>query len=199
MPALKSLIDDFLTQKYAWPDAPGQLLTAVEQHHRYLSSLRGKTDYICGQINGEAASAVSGYMFDGHQWHLRFPSRRHVVDDMLGRLADIDNERFDDFDQLYRYVYDRRVQHFGDTCVYDFALRYGWNMTRPLIPQQYVYLHSQPLRAATHLCLCGLMPRVSARLSTAECGPLTLYGLDAMEAEHFLCVCHDEIMKFRKQ
>ncbi|MDE5750782.1 MAG: hypothetical protein K2H87_08465 [Duncaniella sp.] len=149
-------------------------------------------DYICGQPNGEKEP----YVFDIHQWNLRFPSRHHIVADMKAKLQCIDREDFNDFEQLIDYVAERRQPHFGDTAIYDFALRYGWNRDPRRVPERFVYVHSKPLRAALRLKELGYLNEVARKL------PLTSYaealpGLAAMDVEHFLCLFHDEIMKLK--
>lgn len=161
-------------------------------HERYLSSLKGMVDYICGQPN----EGKKPYVFDDHQWNLRFPSRHCIVDAMVTGLKYIDKENFEDFDQLIDYVAERRIEHFGDTAIYDFALRYGWNRHPRIIPKQFVYIHSKPLRAANRLKELGYLKGVARKLPLSSYSE-ALPGLEAIDVEHFLCLFHDEIMHLK--
>lgn len=181
--SLQALVDDYIANH------------TQQTHEAYLSKLKNITDYICGVPNDREAPGGAPYKFDTHQWHLRFPSRSIVVDNMAVKLKDIDNEDFADFEALYDYVDRRKEKYFSDTCVYDFALRYGWNRTSRISPKDFVYIHSKPLESAKKLKDLGYIPEVGHFLPLSNYSALLGPGMNAMDVEHFLCIYHDQIDK----
>ena len=183
-PSLEGLIKDYLNQYR-------------QSHGDYLSSLRTTTDYICGEVNPVEAPSGSPYILNGHQWHLRFPSRRPTVDTVAALWEGRDKKTFTDFEELYAAVEKIKQPYFGDTCIYDFALRYGWNQDPRVVPERYVYIHSKPLESARRLFELGYIPKIARRLPLSDCAALLLPGMTAMDIEHFLCVYHRQIMKLK--
>lgn len=91
---------------------------------------------------------------------------------------------------------------FGFNCIYDFCLRSAFvhakgEVSHPLLPSEYVYVHSKPKKSADILLYLGLIP-----------GPIETFrfkyepvkeifeNLNAMEIEHFLCVMHGALVNF---
>lgn len=165
-------------------------------HENYLSSLRNLTEYVCGTHNEVEAPDGPPYrfVFDSHQWFLRFPSRQPVVNDFIKSWATCDKESFTDFEDLYETVKKHKVKYFGETCIYDFALRYGWNQNPRIVPKDFVYIHSKPLEAAKHLHQLGLIPELAIRTPLSNYDIFMRAGLDARDVEHLLCCYHDDIM-----
>ncbi len=198
--SLEDLVKHYLNHKSTdWAGFEGIPLTAKEAHESYLSALDDITDFICGQKNETKVPDGPPYVLDEHQWNLRFPRRLLIVNDMARRLKDIDHESFNDFEELIAYVEKRRVPHFGDTAVYDFALRYGWKQTPRLNPEKFVYIHSKPRRSAVRLYQLGYLEEIGRCLPLEKYNILLLPGMTAADVEHFLCVYHDEIMKLKKK
>ncbi|MDE6339575.1 MAG: hypothetical protein K2K97_07290 [Muribaculaceae bacterium] len=118
---------------------------------------------------------------------------------MAARLRNIDHEDFADFEALYDYVDLKKMEYFGNTCVYDFALRYGWNRTHRVVPRDFVYIHSKPFRSAKRLFELGYIPELGRRLPLSTYTTLLGPGMNAMDVEHFLCLYHEEIMNLPKR
>ncbi len=174
--------------------------TPQEWHDDYLTSLEDITDYICGEKNTEKAPDGSNYIFNSHQWNFKFPSRQPIVNSMATKLKDIYDVKFNDFEELIDYVESKKESHFGETAIYDFSLRYGWNQNPPIKPQAYVYVHSKPREAAKYLVDHGFLKRISnleRRMKLESYEELLLPGMTASDVEHFLCCYHDEILKLK--
>lgn len=164
-----------------------------QQLETELSDLKNITDYICGVHNELEAPAGPPYKFHPHQWHLGFPSHIGVVNVMADQLKDIDKEAFADFEALYQYVDQRKVKFFSATCVYDFALRYGWNHKPRIVPKDFVYIHSKPLNSARRLYNLGYISELDHCLPIGNYSTLLGAGMDAMDIENFLCIYNKEI------
>ena len=201
MPLLESLVSDYLNRKFEWPKYPDKgAATAQEWHDIYLSSLVDMTDFICGERNSTKVFGGKPYVFNIHQWNLRLPSRQNVVDLMAKKLVNIDDNDFGDFEELIDYVEDRKVSYFGETAVYDFALRYGWNHSPAIKPSKYVYIHSKPRKAAQHLADHGYLKNITKlerKMELEKYQELLLPGMEASDVEHFLCCYHDEILRLK--
>lgn len=198
-PSLEYLVKDYLTRKHSNPAFPykGEA-TGKEWHDICLSSLEGMTDFICGKKNEIKAPDGPPYVFDDHQWYLRFPSRQPIVNTMAKKLEKIEEEVFADFEQLIDYVEARKVPYFGDTSVYDFSLRYGWNHSPQLRPKEYVYVHSKPRKAAKHLLERGYLKEIKKlhrKMKLEKYKELLLPGMTAHDVENFLCLYHEQIMQ----
>ncbi len=193
---MQSLAHEYLTRKRKDnPGFVGRELTMKEAHELYLQSLKDITDYLCGAPNPTKAPGGEPYILSSHQWMFKFPSRSGVIDEMAERLKDIDSVQFADFEELIKYVEARKVKYFGDTCVYDFCLRYGWNHTPRLTPEKYVYIHSRPYQAAKHLHQLGYIKKLERCLPIENYSALLAPGMNAADVEHLLCVGHDQILK----
>lgn len=171
---------------------------AKEDHENYLSTLKTITDFICGLPNKIEAPDGPTYQIHNHQWPIRCKSRQHKVNIMAENLKDIDKEIFKDFEDLRTYVEKRRISYFGDTCIYDFSLRYGWNHTPRIEPKDYVYIHAKPRKSAEHLYNLGYIPKIDTKLPLSNYNALLRPGMTAADVEHFLCCKHKEIMNLKK-
>ena len=198
---LEDLVRDYLTRKDEnkdYPDIPAS--TAQEWHDIYLLSLEDITDFICGAKNTTKAPNGPKYVFDIHQWNLRFTRRQPIVNSMARKLKNIEDVYFRSFEDLIDYVEERKEPHFGETAVYDFALRYGWNHNPQIKPTEFVYIHSKPRRAAQHLVDHGYLKEIEKlerKMKLEKYKGLLLPGMTAHDIEHFLCCYHDEIFKLK--
>ncbi len=196
---LEDLVKDYLTKKYEDPKYPDKdVSTTQEWHDIYLSSLEDMTDFICGTHNEIKAPDGPPYKFDNHQWPLRCKSRQHLVNDIAESLKNIDDLKFDDFEDLMNEVEKHKVSYFGDTAKYDFALRYGWK--KGIRPERYVYVHSKPRLSAQHLVDHGYLKEIKQlerKMKLEKYKELLLPGMTAHDIEHFLCCYHDEIFTLK--
>lgn len=148
---LKELVKDYLTAIHE--DHKGRKGTYKELHELYLSDLKGIYDFICG---AEGNDGNEPYKLDSHQWHFKLLRYRKVVKAMEGALKGIENKEFDSFKKLIAYIDEVKENTsdtfgFGHTCVYDFALRWGWNNHPRYVPEDEVWLHTKPLESARKL------------------------------------------------
>ncbi|MDE6479156.1 MAG: hypothetical protein K2L45_02715 [Muribaculaceae bacterium] len=197
---LEELVKDYLTEKYEDPKYPDKdVSTTQEWHDIYLSSLVNIIDFICGEINDTKVPRPP-YIFNIHQWNFRFPSRQPIVEKMAKKLENIDSIDFENFEDLIDYVEEQKEPHFGETAIYDFALRYGWNRNPQIKPKEYVYIHSKPRRAAQHLVDHGYLKEIEKlerKMKLEKYKELLLPGMTAHDIEHFLCCYHDEIFTLK--
>lgn len=199
---LEQLVKGYLMKKCR-PGASDSEISEQELHREYLDSLMDMVDYICGQPNFKNGIPEPDYTFDSHQWHLKFPTRIHVVKDMMENLNNIDKIKFQDFEQLRDYVYKNRVTWFGNTCVYDFSLRYGHKQNPKIEPKTFVYVHTHPLISARYLSELGYISskveNSTYRIPLEDFSSEILQpGMTAADIEHFLCIYKDEILRISK-
>lgn len=194
--SLQDLIDHYLNEKIGCKYS-GKKETTQECHVRYLDHLEDITDFICGEHNEIKIPDGPTYKVNNHQRSLRFTSRQPVINDMAEKLKDIQNETFNSFEELYDYINQRRLPWFGDTCVYDFALRYGWHLNPRVEPEKYVYLHSKPKAAAEILKGKGYFQHDLSKPILFESlrKEFKTPGMKAIDVEHFLCCYKKQIEK----
>lgn len=200
--ALQNLVKDYLTRKQKWDKFPDMdEATSQEWHHIYLSSLEDMTDFICGEKNTTKVPDGPEYILNSHQWYLNFPRCKDAVNEMAKSLENIDEQNFENFEQLIDYVEERKVKFFGDTSIYDIALRYGWNQNPPIRPKEFVYIHSKPEEAAEHLVKNGYLKQIKElerKMELEKYQELLLPGMTASDVENFLCVYIDDILKLEQ-
>ncbi|MDE5868937.1 MAG: hypothetical protein K2H18_01790 [Muribaculaceae bacterium] len=202
--ALQDLVKDYLTRKHEWDKFPDMdEATSQEWHDIYLSSLEDMTDFICGEKNTTKVPDGPEYILNSHQWYLGYPRYKHVVNEMAENLKDIGAQNFENFEQLIDYVKEKKVKFFGDTSVYDIALRYGWNQNPPIKPEKFVYIHSKPWKAAKHLVEHGYLKKIKKlenlerKMELEKYQELLLPGMTASDVENFLCCYHKDIIKLK--
>lgn len=191
---LKDLVKDYLNTVNS--DSKGRLGTSKELHELYLTDLSGVYDFICGE---EGNNGSQPYILNNHQWHFKLRHYRKAVKAMAEALKGIENIEFDSFENLVKYIDDKKDNTpdsfgFGHTCIYDFALRWGWNHKPRIAPSQNVWLHTKPLESARKLRKMGYLKKCG------RCIPIEYFskdirqpGMDSMDIEHFLCVYFDAI------
>lgn len=158
----------------------------ADSFHR-LEKLENVTDYVCGCHN---ELPVTKYCRNSHTYCI--PTR--VMAEMIRRLSDIDRQEFKDFEELCQYVDSKRIPGYGNLCIYDFSLAYGYNHN--LKPEKRVYLHAGALVGGKQLRLLGYIDRDVAQPSMPiEAFDPLLRGLGSMHLENFMCVAHKQLKK----
>ena len=181
----------------------------IEAHDLYLSKLRGITDFICGEVNDRTLPDYREFKVDReHQRYLDTELRRPYVRKFINfhkNIRPIKDLEFNNFEELFEYTAKNRQPYIGPTCVYDFALRFGWNRNKyagkdVILPEKYVYFHTGPLRSAILLSeLLSNFPlfepniipasyRIPIKELYSVIPAFKKYNLRAKDIEHFLCL-----------
>lgn len=190
---LNDLVESYLHEKKM---IRGKSITYSEFLVHELDRYEDLTAYICGENNPEQkVPNGTNYKLNSHQ---RQPlnCRWEEINKFGETFADIHERKFRDFEEMMDYVDDpiRDVKQFGDTCKYDFALRHGWHRNPRIEPEEYVYLHAKPLKAAKALFAKGYLDKVVRRMrfdSFPE--ELRQEGMTAKDVENFLCIFKEKI------
>lgn len=201
---LQDLVKDYLTTIHE--DHKGRKGTYKELHELYLSDLKGIYDFICG---AEGNDGNEPYKLDSHQWHFKLNRFKGAVGAMADALSNIDNEKrqFDSFRDIIMFVDKKKSEKkknevfgFGNTCVYDFALRWGWNNQPRYLPEDEVWLHTKPLESARKLKKMGFLKKCGRRVPMEYFSEeIRQPGMDSMDIEHFLCIYGDSLKDLYKQ
>lgn len=201
---LQKLVDDYLYTKRYFKYAP-EKCTFKEDHERYLESLNGHADFICGEPGNTLG--VLPYTVNTHQRYFRFPSRQLLIEPNAEKLMALDGRAFESFEELYAEVLSiqssKKLPGFGRTTIYDYALRWGWHASPRVQPRDFVYVHATPGKAAMALWERGYLPMVKdiEKAVKAEFRiPLEYFpeeirnsAMSAADVEHFLC-CYDALI-----
>lgn len=184
--SLQDLVNDYLNQGGYF----GSKKTIKEQHEDYLNSLTDMTDWICGKPNEKKIPAKPPYQVDVHQRYLRVEQNQPLIIIAGQKLEGIENKKFKNFEELYKFIRDCKVKGFGPTTWYDFSLRFGWHQTPRIQPKEFVYIHSKPGLAATTLKDKGYITvPISNPLKRSDFpDEIKNSKMDAADIEHFLCV-----------
>lgn len=173
-------------------------LTDKEAHEEYLSSLQTLTDFICGEVNVDRVPKGNKYILNGHQ---RRPlnGKWDLINKMGQNLKDLDNESFDDFEQLFEYIKSKKVDWFGPTSFYDIALRHGWHRKPRVEPVKYVYAHAKLLNVAKKLEELGYLKKAGPRMPIEDFSKeIRQPGMTASDIEHFICMKYTDILNLER-
>lgn len=201
---LEDLVIDYITTI----SAPGIL--------RSISMLKSITDFVCGAVNDPKVPGYRKFNVDMH--HQRFYNANKAkpfIEDFIYDLEEDNPIReidFNNFEELFCEVAIRakKVKYVGPLGVYDFSVRFGWNRAsfagKPqIVPQEYVYIHSNPLLSSILLAeLDPTFPKFirnenlngSFRLPYADMHEVfKRNSMDAFMTEDFLCHKFDDILE----
>ena len=183
---LDDLVKDYLEEVgYLGSDK-----TLHEQHEDYLDSLKDMTDWICGAVNETKIPYGPPYIVDVHQRYLRVKGHQPLINKIPGKLNDLEDQEFKNFEEIYEFVKKSNVKGFGPTAYYDFSLRYGWHLTPRIQPEEKIYVHSKPGLAAQALKEKGYINVEITNPMKREDFPAEIRNsrMDAADIEHFLCI-----------
>lgn len=201
---LEDLVIDYITTI----SAPGIL--------RSISMLKSITDFVCGAVNDPKVPGYRKFNVDiRHQRFYNYKKAKPFIEDFIYDL-DVENPireiDFNNFEELFGEVAIRakKVKYVGAVGVYDFSVRFGWNRDvfagKPKIfPQEYVYIHSNPLLSSILLAeLDPTFPKFikndnvnwSFRLPFSEMHDVfKRHSMDPFMIEDFFCHYFEEILE----
>lgn len=198
---LEDLVNNYLKELHPpfCREDDGVETTFYDGLRRQLFRLGNILEYICGEKNPVVLTDTTKYKYNSHQWILRLKKNMGLTNLLLVNFSGITGLTFKDFEDLRTEVKNKKEPGFGNTGIYDFSLRFAYKNAPHLLPKNYVYLHADPYWSAQYLYFLGEITdpvKNQYRVKTSSFKTLYgVYGMEAMDIEHFLCLYHDYIYK----